>query len=439
MAKHSSEESGQTSGSGVPLGDGGDSVAIVQNARNRSDGFDIGEDRAIGALPNWDAQGSTELYRGATVNNDPSTAESTGHAWTGHGKELHQAANDLYNAISELGSVWVGQGAAAAQGTLVGIANSSSQAGEAAHSMGTRLAQQAAAAAEVKKMPAPKEFDPQASMTAMLAGGPAAMIADQKAQFDAAKDVKAQQVAYFNAYTKAMSEVDNTTPSFGPESLGLPPHAGGARGTSANVSAAHVTGANIGAGGVGTGGGSFATNPILGTGAEGQHTTQAGYQPPAPHGPEAGAVSGSGSAHAPAPAPNSGGSVGQQLGLAGVGGGLGLAAGRTLAAGNRSGSTKQKQSDETSASADNQQGNSATANAPQGPAVVSPAGTIGGGQQQGMAPMSPGMGAHGAHAQEDEEHTHASFLIEPDPDDAFGANQATPPPVIGAWSDDEEG
>ena len=49
-----------------------------------------------------------------------------------------------------------------------------------------------------------------------------------------------------------------------------------------------------------------------------------------------------------------------------------------------------------------------------------------------------GMAPHGAQGEQDEEHTHASFLIEADPDAAFGANQATPPPVIGAWSEDDE-
>jgi hypothetical protein len=47
--------------------------------------------------------------------------------------------------------------------------------------------------------------------------------------------------------------------------------------------------------------------------------------------------------------------------------------------------------------------------------------------------------AGGARRQEDEEHAPASFLIDPDPDETFGANQATPPPVIGAWAEDAEG
>src|SRR2546425_847484 len=111
---------------------------IVDSARGRSDGFDMGSDRAIANPPNWNAQASQQLYNGAVNNNDPGTAEATGHAWAHHGTELKQASDHLYNAISELGNAWVGKGAAGAQGALVAIANSGSQASEAAHTMSDR-------------------------------------------------------------------------------------------------------------------------------------------------------------------------------------------------------------------------------------------------------------------------------------------------------------
>ncbi|MFD2461008.1 hypothetical protein ACFSYJ_20545, partial [Amycolatopsis samaneae] len=120
-----------------------------------------------------------------------------------------------------------------------------------------------------------------------------------------------------------------------------------------------------------------------------------------------------------------------------------LAGGRALGQGGRTGA---KSESETSAAAAEKQGaaqSAASANAPQ-QGVVPSAGTIGAqGTPPGMNPMGGGMGggmggAHGAHAEQDEEHTHASFLIEPDPDDTFGANEATPPPVIGAWSEEDD-
>jgi len=441
-------------GSSVPLGDSSSSSNIVEQARGRSDGFDMGSDRAIPNPPNWNAQASQQLYNGAVNNNDPGTAEATGHAWAHHGNELKQASDHLYNAITELGAAWIGQGAGAAQGALVGIANSGAQASEAAHTMSDRLAKQAAAAAEVKKMPAPKDFDPKQAMTAALSGGPAAMIADQKAQFDAANDVKTQQVAFFDAYTKSMSEVDGSTPSFGPESLGMKPTAGHNSVSFSNVGSVGGFGAVQGLGaadayaGHGVGAAGFG-----GHGA--QHVGQGGPGGPlgghaaglGPDGSPLAGAGGSGTAAASATgaqaAPTSSGGglggVGKALGLGALGGGLGYAGARTLGAGSKSGS--KKQDDSTEAASNSQAAQSAaSANAPQ-QGLVSSGGTIGGQPTPPpnmMGGMGGGMGAHGAQAEQEEEHTHASFLIEADPDEAFGANQATPPPVIGAWTEDED-
>jgi hypothetical protein len=450
--RHSSEN-----GSSIPLGESSATSEIVEQARGRSDGFEMGGDRAIVSTPNWNNQESDQLYLGATQNNDPGTAEATGHAWSGHGDELLQVSNELYTAISELGNAWIGQGAAAAQGALVGIANSGSQASEAAKTMAKRLAQQAAAAAEVKKMPAPKNYDPASAMTAALAGGPAAMIADQKLQADAAADVKAQQVAFFNAYTKSMSDVDGSTPSFGPESLGMKPStATGGPGNFGNVG---TIGGAHGVGAVGHGGptGTFGGQGVdgahyaaagTGLGPDSGNFTQAGFTPgaspeggvpgggaaaPGPSGVPAGAGSGAG---AMPPVPSGGGShVGQALGLAGLGaaglGGLGGV--RSLGQGNRSGG---KSEDSTAAAANDGAGQSAASVAGPQQGLVSAGGTIGGGPTPPPMGGMGGMGG-GAQQQEDEEHTHASFLIDPDPDETFGANEATPPPVIGAWTEDE--
>jgi hypothetical protein len=457
---HSDQPSSTDPGSLVPLGDNSAAQNIVDNARGSAGGFDMGSDRAIANPPNWNAQESQQLYAGAVNNNDPGTAEATGHAWAHHGTELKQASDHLYNAIAELGNAWVGQGAGGAQGALVAIANSGSQASDAAHTMSDRLARQAAAAAEVKKMPAPKDYDPKQSMAAALAGGPAALIADQKAQADAANDVKAQQVAFFNAYTKAMSEVDSSTPSFGPESLGMKP-TGSHNSISFNSvhsvgSTGPVQGLPGGAGdaifassGSGFGsGGAFGAQHAAGVAGAG-HAVPAGFGADAASlggdapggsvpGTGSGSVTGSGQV-APGGTAAGGssplGKIGMGLGIGGVAGGLGALASRALGAGSKSGS--KAENDTTLASAEGQ--SAASQQAPQ-QGVVSPTGTIGG--QQTPPPMNPGgmggMAPHGAQGEQDEEHTHASFLIEADPDEAFGANQATPPPVIGAWSGDDE-
>ncbi|MEU3272741.1 hypothetical protein ABZ639_18030 [Saccharomonospora sp. NPDC006951] len=382
---------------------------IVSRARNRDDGFDYGEDRAIGDRPNWEARDSARLYRYATENNEPGSAEELGQAWADHGSTLGQAAEDLYTALSGLGAAWVGQGAGFAQGALVAIANSSAQASAAATTMSTRLAQQAVAAAELKKMPQPSEFDPGSETAAMLAGGPAAMVRDMKIEFDAARDTKAQQVAYLEAYTVAMEGIDDTTPSFGPDSLGLTP--------AAPAEGSGVQGfgtAGTQQGGLSAG---LAEAPGNGTTTSSASTTvQAGAQAVTAHGP---ALSG------PPTSPGAGPAVG----------GLATGAG-ALSSGHRSGATKQ-QSAETPAPANRNVG--ARTVQPQSQGVVPQSGMIGG----HLPPATPmggvgAMGGAGARQDEEREHTHASFLIDPDPDDTFGAAVATPPPVLGAWGPDDD-
>ncbi len=440
-------------GSAVAMGSNAATNDIVASARSSSGGFEMGGDRAIGNPPNWQAQESHQLYIGATTDNDPGTAEATGQHWAKHGTELKQASDDLYNAITELGNVWVGHGAAGAQGALVAIANSGTQASDAAHTMSDRLARQAAAAAEVKKMPAPRDYDPKQAMTAALAGGPAALAADQKAQADAANDVKAQQVAFFNAYTQAMSEVDSSTPSFGPDSLGMKPTASHFNGNSFNnvnnightdgpgalgsPASFGTVGAHGAAGGAAVAGHGAPAHVSADSGKYGTSGFEGGALAGGT-GVGVGAASGVGAAPAaaaPAPASTGGSGLGSALGLGAIGAGAGLAGGK-LGEGNRSGSRKEEEG-KTSAASEHQSGQSAASAAPQQQGVVPAGGTIGQ-SQGGMSPMG-GMGGAGAHGagEGDEEHTHASFLIEPDPDDAFGANQATPPPVIGAWSDDD--
>ncbi|HVW44824.1 MAG TPA: hypothetical protein VHC18_26095 [Amycolatopsis sp.] len=444
-------QNGAGQGAAVPLGDNGESAALVQQARNGAGGFEYGSDRAIGSPPNWASQESTQLYQGATVNNDPATAEATGQAWKSHGDELHQAANDLYNAVAELGNAWIGRGASSAQGSLVGIANSSKQAGDAAHTMANRMSQQATAAAEVKKMPAPKQFDPGRQTAAMLAGGPAAMVTDMKQQSDEAKAVHTQQVQYFNAYTQAMSDVDGSTPSFGPESLGLPPDG--------SISATKASSVGAGPGAImgAFGGGSLGpmTNGQAG-GADGAHGSFAGNfggvqggqpAPVAPGAPDAAAPGatvgtnlGAAAAHAAPIPPTSGGGSGAALGvgLGIAGAGLAAAGGKAvLGRGNKSGAKANPDGTSAAATAEGQQqGHSAAANMPQqqGP-LMNSNGTIG---SNAAPPMGGGMGGAGAHGAEDEEHQRASFLVEGDPDEAFGANVSTAPPVIGQWDDEDE-
>ncbi len=452
--KHSADSYGEQSTNSVQLGDNSQSAGIVSSARGRSDGFDVGADRAITNPPNWEsAPSSQDLWNQANLGNDPSTATSISQSWGSHGTQLSQASNDLYNAISELGAAWIGQGAASAQGALVSIANSGSQASEAATTMSDRLQKQADAATKVKLMPKPTDYSPEKAMGQALAAGPLGMVTDQKPLADQDKEVRAEQARFLEAYTKEMSEVDSSTPSFGPESLGMKP-------TATHNSASFNGVGNVGGGHLGSG--AVPGTPVL-AGTHGYGGVQGGSSAAAVHGgPDAGVFSQSAytpGANAPAPgaglaagagvgtgapmtphAPASGGSggIGQALTAAALGGGLGYAGAKALGQGNKSGA---KETDSTDAAAtDNAPAQSAASQAVPQQGIVNASGTIGGGATPPMQGMGGGMGmgAHGAQAEQEEEHTHASFLIEPDPDDAFGANEATPPPVIGAWTEDDD-
>ncbi|MBA0127878.1 hypothetical protein H0B56_20220 [Haloechinothrix sp. YIM 98757] len=466
--------SGGGAGSGPLTGSDGRHEELVAALRAGDQGFMFGDDRAITNPPNWASRDSTQLYNGATMRNDPGMVDATGQAWSNHGTALSDVANGLFEAISQLGHAWIGQASGAAQGTLAAIARSSESAGEAARAMGARMTEQAAAAAEVKKMPPPREFDAEQALQAMLEGGPEAMTADLKAQSDAARDVKEQQIAYCNAYTAALQQTDDRTPSFGPESLALRPvvDSGGSGGAGIG---GYGTGVGIGAGGgaaaLGTTG-AAAQEPVPARGVVAAGGTAAGHQqapvqtaPPSPGtaGP-AGPVTTSGNA----PVSGSGGpGAGVTAGAAALAAGVGVGGAKAMAKANRSGSKQRPADGENNAQAGEQQASeeqqppedsgtapaapeqtSATANqAPAGGTAgqsaqgygaqaaaggpVPPAGTPMGGGGAGMA------GGAGASAGGDEDRVHESYLIEPDPDELFGPGEAMTPPVIGMIDEEE--
>lgn len=426
-------EPANATAAGAPFGLGGNPAVsnafqgmyASNQAASLSEDVVMGEDRAIADAPNWDAMESEQLYLGATQQNDPASADRLGQAWTDQGNKLAHAANELHSAIADLGGSWTGETAAAAQNYLATVAANSGKAGQAAQMMGNRLAQQAVAAQNVKGMPQPKGFEPGKAMTDMLAGGPASMAMDMKAQKDAADSVKAEQVKYMNAYTQAMSDVDSSTPTFDPaahQSRSGPGVLSGPGGTGYGASPAAGTGSFAGERDA-LGQEQIAGMPMTGAGAPG--TNLAGYgggaAPAAPAAPSAPA----------APAPSAGG-----LGSAGFGGAFGGAA---LAAGSRTGSSNQKTSSARGGAVGQGQGPAAGAQtgagaSGSGPAAGGVAGapannnTAAGARGMGGAPMGGGMRGQGG---EDEDYERASYLIEPDPEDAFGANSSAAPPVIG--------
>lgn len=502
---------GGLGGGDVGLGDSSTAESLVAGARADRDDFNFGDDRAITNPPNWEVLESEQLYNSAVMNNDPGSADAMGQSWVNHGSELQQIADELYEAIGELGGAWVGQASGAAQGSLVAIANSSQIAGDAARTMGKRMTDQAAAAAEVKKMPPPSDFNLQTALEQSLALGPAAGadLSAQKAKHDS---ILKQQQAYLDAYTKTMSEIDGTTPSFGPESIGLKPL------ESANAASRTVGGVGPG---VGVGDGpsladakSRAAETIGAVQAQAaEHARGASGHPGAAANHALDQIKGqAGTASGPITATGhaaiqstSGGPSAAGIGAAALGAGVGLAGARALSNRGRGGKAPQQTEQELAAAqaeaaaaeaaaaeeAAAQQaaanvaaadalaaanvpapevadGASAAASAEQAPGTVAAsqqqgAPGAGGPQQHGgpapagampmggaagmppaapMAPMGPGGAGAGAGAAGgvpivEDDHTPAKFLIDPDPDDMFGADEAVTPSVIGAFDDDE--
>ena len=390
----------------------------------------MGDDRAIGDTPNWDGFDSKALYNFATQNNSPTTADDLGRTFNTGGNGLADAANGLLDAVTQLDGAWSGVAADSARAALAPLAQAAGQAGQTAQMMGVQMSRQSVAATEVRKLPPPQDFDQQQSLNAMLAGGPAAMQADLKAQKDASDAVKREQISYLNTYTQAMNSVDSQTPSFVPPPAGqIKPGSGGdARitGSAVPYSGSHGTVSHLaGSGdtsGTTTGVGPRGTGSNTGTGTgigvgdtfpgAGQNTgtSAAGYTPPAP-------VSTTPTTATAPGAPGSGAPQqgGFGAGFSGFGGAGGAGAGGAEGTG---------------------RGGLGTNTGARGP-VPTGVGGQGVAGQGAAGRGAGGMGAGGGrrNGEDDDEHERPAFLVEGDPEGTFGSDQLTAPSVIGGDED----
>ncbi|HWM01751.1 MAG TPA: hypothetical protein VNP92_05380, partial [Actinophytocola sp.] len=360
----------------------------------------VGEDRAIGDPPNWAGFDSRQLYEFATRNNDPATADALGRAFDTGGNGLAEAADGLVDAMTRLDEAWRGVAADSARAALEPLAAAAGQAGRTAQLMGVQLARQSAAATEVRKLPPPQTFDQKQSLTAMLAGGPATMQADLKAQKEAADAVKREQIAFLTAYTQAMSAVDAQTPSFVPPSArDIDPGAGG----DARIAGGFVPharrhgGAERGAAAGAESGGVAGVTPAVGAdrqaalGSEGTLASNSGFGAAGPGPAVAPGAPVGGAPQGTAPPGAFTGALGGAV--AGVAGGL---------------STGRQSERQTES----------------GQAARGSAGAGGAAGPAGLPGARPG-------EEEDEERDRPSYLLAGDPEGMFGGGELTSPPVIG--------
>jgi len=389
----------------------------------------MGDDRVLGDTPNWEGFDSEQLHAFATQRNDPSSADGLGRVFNTGGNGLAEAANGLLDAVTRLDGAWSGVAADSARAALAPLAEAAGQAGQTAQMMGVQMSRQSLAASEVRKLPPAQKFDQKQSLQAMLAGGPAAMQADLKAQQETADAVKREQVSYLNTYTSAMSAVDAQTPSFVPPPRGsIDPGRGGgpviSGGTVAYSSrpggfesvSATGTPSTHATGGPGTG-----TGPDSAGTAGGGDLTSAGGLPASSTG-AAGFVPGT-SAPVSSPAASAGGFGSTAPGAGGFGSGFdglgGAGSGGAVSGFGASGGLGASQSGERGG----------TRGGPVPPAVAGqvPAG-------RGGAAGTPVAGRR--QDEEDEERERPTFLLADDSDATFGSDQLAAPTVIGMAEDD---
>ncbi|MFC5286796.1 hypothetical protein ACFPM7_07015 [Actinokineospora guangxiensis] len=420
--------------------------SITQSQREQlAPDVEMGNDRVV-VPQNWESRTSTQLYLGATDKNVPTSADDLGRGFTEGGNRLAEAANRLLDAVTALDHAWKGDAAEAARNALTPLAKRTGAAGISAQFMGTAMSDQALAAAKVRNMPEPAEFDRDAAMTEALANpNPTAGMADMQAKEQAAQKVKAEQVRYMTEYTTTMAEIDARTPTFVP-----PPERGiddgggggfrGGRGVGYDET---FTGGGNGPGGSTGGdrasgfapgrGGANAPGifvPLPGeNGFEG--TDLSGYNPGTPTPNQPGINPGAGPALTPtgsgpggAPAP-----VGQ-FGGRGAGG---PGAGRAPMSGYApKPATPGGAGTGNPGAARPGTGGPGVAGRPGGPGAGATGGrgaaAAGAGGRGGAM---GGAGGRGANGEEDGEHQRPSYLVEPDAEATFGTDQVTAPPVIG--------
>ncbi|GGS16813.1 MULTISPECIES: hypothetical protein [Actinokineospora] len=420
------------------------SIAEYQREQLAPD-VEMGNDRVV-VPQNWESRTSTELYAAATEKNVPTSADGLGRGFTEGGNRLAEAANRLLDAVTRLEHAWQGEAADAARNALKPLAQRTGQAGISAQYMGTAMSDQALAAATVRNMPEPMEFDRDAELTKALANpNPVAGMNDMQAKEEQARAVKAEQVKYMTEYTNTMAEIDSRTPTFVPP----PPRSTDTGGGDGFQDGTRVTYDRTGStdsytprGSTGDGDsrpgfidGHHATNPHTVPPAPGYDgldtgTDLSGYtppqtspvQPPVTVNPTPGPGPQPGPTQGPGPfSPVSTGPTGPTGGRSLTGGPRGPFGGGPGGPGGAGGPGAKP-----GLGAGMGQGGPGAGGRPGG------AGAGAGGAGRGAgAGAGAGAGGRGGQGDEDLEHQRPSYLVEPDPEDTFGTDQITAPSVIG--------
>jgi hypothetical protein len=401
-----------------------------------------------------------------SVNNgvDPGAVGEMGDIWTTLGNQLATFNDDIVTAIGNSEADWTGKAGDGARQALADMGNRAGETGTSAQLAGTLFTQQSRALSTAKANvpPPPAEpFNAQAANDRLLSMiDPIAMVrqaAADKAAFEQQQKDHQEAARAVETYDRTVAQTAAAQPAFAPAPVAQPqpqpnppqpnppspidppgtgepkardntpppvisgttdtawattPAATGGNTTNpSGVGGTPPPGGNqLGGGNTNPGGGGpvfggFPPGPNPGRTTTGPNVGRPVGSPPG--GPGGGSGTGTGRGGA--------GGVGRLPGM--PGGGVGLPGGAAAAKG-IGGSTGMLPGDGTAA-----RGGGSAAGAAGGRGAA--------GAAAGMAPMG---GAGRGQGDEDIEHQSPSYLLEPDPDEVFGTDETTAPPVIGDWS-----
>ncbi|WP_158888556.1 hypothetical protein [Amycolatopsis anabasis] len=393
----------------------------------------------------------------STINTEQVTSVSS--AWTDLANAMATFGQNLGQAATKSGATWKGDAAESAYNFVSGLSKWSDDSGKTAQLAADRVYSQSQAAQQAKNaMPEEVKFNWDDEMKKWATAGPFDFGSSVKQSFEtyqASNKAHDEAVGVMAAYDKGLYEASHQQPVFSPppkfESGGGSHHISGRVDGSidpgnGNTNSSGYTGTNLGSGN--PGGGSQGGSPNLGGGGGSYPPTPTPAPlPPVGGGPRTGSGSipiGAGrtapTGYKPSNLPTSSSNPNHNPGLTGMGpmpmgmaGGFGAgldgneynskvgrgggfgpggSGGGSAAAGGASGAAKP--------------GGVGAAEAAAGRGIGA-AGAAGKGGPAGMG----GMGAGRGKGEEDAEHQRPSFLLEGDPDEVFGTDQRTAPPVIG--------
>ncbi|CCH34649.1 hypothetical protein ABZ816_30195 [Actinosynnema sp. NPDC047251] len=411
-----------------------------------------------------------ELHRSVNTEVDPGVVGEIATTWTDLGNAFTGFTQSIAEAITASEADWVGTAGDGARQALADLGNRAGETGVSAQLAGTLFTQQSRALADARNsVPPPPErpFDVREANDRLLRiTDPLELVrqaaADREA-FEQQQEAHREAARVVETYDRTVAQTAAAQPAFAPPPVAVQQQSTAetpvGTGEASSRRGAPVSGVPEVAGVPGI------------SGTTGTSATPSAGQPGADKGDPVGRVpgggvtqpsAGSGPVAEPLPGRHTSGPGG---GVPGGGAGVGVVpggrAGGTSGGGGKSGGAAAGRGGAPRIGGPGAGGPGVGKPGVGGPAVGGPAvggpgggsgvgapgsstgargsgtGGAGGGRGPGGVGGAAGLGGvggvGGAPREEDVEHRTPSYLVEPDPDDVFGASGASAPPVIGDW------